>query len=225
MNDRLANWISAGWIGMDVARYRKVHLQHHAHNGSTRDPEHVSFETVRQDGGLARMILRYATMMETARLVRKYFAAPAGGRQKREVSTVERLVGLAHILVCQIVLIATFTFAGVWWAYPLWLYLAVTFNPLLSRLRFLAEHPGEGDMTVTTLAPFLETAYFAPQSFNYHCEHHGWPMVPPYRLARLHQYLREDVRFYDDRGELISPSFIAKLVEQDRAPAVQVVGD
>lgn len=223
MNDRLANWISAGWIGMEVSRYRKVHLQHHAHNGSALDPEHVSFQTVRQDGGLVRMILRYATMMESVRLIRKYFAAPDTGRS-RPGSPMARLTGLAHIFVCQGALLAAFSLAGAWWGYGLWLYLAVTFNPLLSRLRFLAEHPGEGDATVTTLAPLLETAYFAPQSFNYHCEHHGWPMIPPYRLARLHRYLREESRFYDLRGELISPSFIGKLIEQDRLPAAEATG-
>ena len=59
--------------------------------------------------------------------------------------------------------------------YPLWLYLAVTWSPLLSRLRFLVEHPGDSDLTVTTRSTVLERPLFAPLNFNYHFEHHPGP--------------------------------------------------
>ncbi|SON54594.1 Fatty acid desaturase [Hartmannibacter diazotrophicus] len=223
-NDRLANWLAAGWIGMDVAAYRKVHLKHHAHNGSKDDPEHVSLATVRQEGGLAWMILRYALGMESLRLVAKYFLKADAGKARSAIetqaksATFKRFFALTHIFGCQLALLALLLAADCWWEYPLWLYLAVSWNPLLSRLRFLAEHPGEDDATVTTLATALENSYFAPQSFNFHCEHHGWPMIPPYRLSRMHRYLRDEARFYDQRGELISGSYIGKLIELAQEP-------
>lgn len=216
LNDRLSDWLAASWIGMDTARYRAVHMQHHAHNGSLEDPEHVSFETIRREGGVLRMILSYISMMESVRLVKKYFFAEKTSGMAAPVALSARLARLAPILGCQAVLALVCLAAGAWWVYGLWLYLAMTWNPLLSRLRFLAEHPGEGQETVTTLAPLLECAYFAPQSFNYHCEHHGWPGVPPYRLKQLHRYLREEVHYYDDRADQLSPSFVGKIVEQAR---------
>ncbi|MFD1987661.1 fatty acid desaturase [Mesorhizobium newzealandense] len=218
-NDTLTNWLAAGWIGMEVARYRKIHMKHHAHNGSKDDPEHVSFATVSADGGLAWMIARYILGLESVRLFLKYFAksdAPAKKSDtpaKKQGGSSGKLWSMKHIFACQLVLATVMVVSGLWWEYAAWLYLAVTWNPLLSRLRFMAEHPGEDDMTVTTLATVLENTYFAPQSFNYHLEHHGWPMVPPYRLSKMHRFLREEVRFYDDRGELLSPSYIGKLLE------------
>jgi fatty acid desaturase len=220
-NDLLANWLAAGWIGVEVNRYRRVHMKHHAYNGSKDDPEHVSFSTVEGQGGLFRMTLRYVLGLETFRLFAKYFLRSDGSGAKRSrgasdegASTLSaRLRGMLHIFGCQAVLLAVNVAAGVWWGYALWLYLTVTWNPFLSRLRFLAEHPGEDDTTVTTLASVLENTYFAPQSFNYHCEHHGWPTIPPYRLRRMHRFLRDEVRFYDKHGELISGSYIGKLLE------------
>src|SRR5918995_2694332 len=73
INDLLANWLAAGWIGMTVENYRRIHFRHHAHNGSAEDPEHVSFATVTEAGGLLRMVVRYACLLEAFRLVRKYY--------------------------------------------------------------------------------------------------------------------------------------------------------
>ena len=63
INDRLADWLAAGWIGMTVDNSRAIHFKHHAHNGSTEDPEHVSFRTVDESGGLALMAVRYALLL------------------------------------------------------------------------------------------------------------------------------------------------------------------
>ncbi|MCB2077312.1 MAG: fatty acid desaturase [Novosphingobium sp.] len=216
-NDILANWLCAGWIGMEVAAYRKVHLQHHAHNGSAKDPEHTSMTTVRDEGGMAAMIARYVFGMEALRLVRKYFfqPSPAGKRSAGPgKGPLAKLLGMTHIAVTQVLLLAAMAAAGVWWLYPLWLYLALSWNPLLSRLRFLAEHPGEADATVTTLASWLERAFFAPQNFNYHCEHHGWPLVQPYRLVLVHRHLRDERRFFETRPELVARSFAGTLAAQ-----------
>ena len=95
--------------------------------------------------------------------------------------------------------------------YPLWLYLAVTWSPLLSRLRFLVEHPGDSDLTVTTRSTLLERPLFAPLNFNYHFEHHAWPGVPSYRLKRAHRHLRE-MSFYERHPEFANASFIGSLI-------------
>jgi len=219
INDALCNALCAGWVGMSVDRYRAVHMQHHAHNGSLDDPEHVSFKTVENEGGLARMILSYALMLHTARLARKYFSSHRRDRPGRAQSSPAVARSFVHIAVCQALLLATMMASGVWWAYPLWIYLAVTFNPLLSRLRVLAEHPGDDDTTVTTLAPFVERLYFAPQNFNYHFEHHAWPTIAPYHLAALHAHLVQG-GYFDGRERNLSGSFFRTLLEHSRTGRV-----
>lgn len=209
-NDRLANWLAAGWIGMEVSAYRKVHMQHHTHNGSALDPEHTSMAKVRAEGGMAQMIARYVLGLEALRLVRKYFFQPRAGT-KQANGRMARAIGLTPIAAAQLLLLAAMTAAGAWWLYGLWLYLALTWNPMLSRLRFLAEHPGEADATVTTRAWWLERVFFAPHNFNYHCEHHGWPTVQPYRLPLVHRHLRDTVRFFDAHPRLVATSFVGTL--------------
>jgi fatty acid desaturase len=217
LNDLLGNWLAAGWTGVEVNQYRRIHMQHHAHNGSIDDPEHVSFETVRRNGGLLRMILSYALMLESVTLVRKYFFAkeqrPARAKPAAPKPLASRLMGLSHIAGCQVMMIALCVGSGFYLAYPAWLYLAVTWNPLFSRLRFLAEHPGEDDTTVTTIASWVERSYFAPQSFNYHFEHHAWPVIPPYRLRGVHKSLRAS-GFYENRQRNLSGSFVRTLIRQ-----------
>ena len=218
INDQLADWLAAGWIGMTVDNYRRIHLRHHACNGSADDPEHVSFATVAEAGGLPTLVLRYACLSEALRLVRKYY----GGARRSE-----RAPGAAdrrskrpfphlHIVATQLILVATFLATGRPALYPIWLYLAMSWSPLLSRLRFLVEHPGDNDLTVTTRSSHLERLLFAPLNFNFHFEHHAWPAVPPYRLPRVHRHLRA-IGFYDRHPEHANASFVGSLVRRDRA--------
>jgi fatty acid desaturase len=230
-NDRLANWLAAGWIGMTVENYRRIHFQHHAHNGSADDPEHVSFATVAGEGGLLRMVLRYACLLEALRLVRKYYgakAAPAGvgkaGRGgARKESAPSKASLPAHIIGTQALLAASCWWLGLAAVYPLWLYLAVTWSPLLSRLRFLVEHPGEDDTTVSTRSTLLEKLLFAPLNFNFHFEHHAWPGLPPYRLRQAHRYLLRE-GFYERHPEYANETFLGSLArrEQEQRSALPV---
>ena len=199
-------------------QHRRIHLRHHACNGSADDPEHVSFVTVAEAGGLPTLVLRYACLSEALRLVRKYY----GGARRSE-----RAPGAAdrrskrpfphlHIVATQLILVATFLATGRPALYPIWLYLAMSWSPLLSRLRFLVEHPGDNDLTVTTRSSHLERLLFAPLNFNFHFEHHAWPAVPPYRLPRVHRHLRA-IGFYDRHPEHANASFVGSLVRRDRA--------
>jgi fatty acid desaturase len=214
INDRLANWLAAGWIGMTVDNYRRIHLRHHAHNGSADDPEHVSFATVTEAGGLLAMSLRYICLLEALRLVRKYYGrrSPLGAAAERQPRSA------AHVIGTQLFLAGACLALGLPALYAIWLYLAMTWSPLLSRLRFLVEHPGENDLTVTTRSNSLERTLFAPLNFNFHFEHHSWPAVPPYRLKRAHRHLR-GIGFYQRHPEYANASFLGSLSRRDRAEA------
>jgi fatty acid desaturase len=219
INDLLADWLAAGWIGMTVGNYRRVHLRHHAHNGSADDPEHVSFATVAEAGGLPLMVARYACLLEGLRLVRKYYGgerepgrAPPSAKQRQS----KRPSAHLHIVGAQLLLGSACLALDLAAVYPLWLYLAVSWSPLLSRLRFLVEHPGESDLTVTTRSAFWERPFFAPLNFNFHFEHHAWPNVPPYRLRQAHRHL-QGAGFYERHPEYANESFVGALVRHQQA--------
>jgi fatty acid desaturase len=215
INDLLANWLAAGWIGMTVENYRRIHFQHHAHNGSADDPEHVSFATVAGDGGLLRMVLRYACLLEALRLIKKYYGRKAGSSGAGKDCAPKRSSHHLHIVGTQLVLGTICWWLGLAAVYPLWLYLAVTWSPVLSRLRFLVEHPGEDDTTVSTRSTLLEKPFFAPLNFNFHFEHHAWPGLPPYRLRQANRYLLRE-GFYDRHPEYANASFVGSLVRREQ---------
>jgi len=222
-NDRLGNLLVAGFVGIRIQNYRRVHFVHHAENGSSADPEFIDFDTVDGKGGLRRFVLSYVTGGEVLGLLRKYYgssqvsppSAPAARRSRSPEATAtggRRFVReVSHIVVCQLVLIAAFVFiAQAWYLYIVWLYVAVTWSPLLSKLRFLVEHPGKDDRTVSTLGPWFEVLVFAPFNFNYHWEHHVWPTLPPYRLDGMHRHLVRE-GFFDRYPEFTTSSFIRSL--------------
>lgn len=213
-NDILADYLAAGFIGLFLRKYRKIHLAHHSANGSEDDPEHFGFEVVERAGGWGRFILRYAAGLELPYLLGKYHVSQDRylGDHRVRSKTVDnpRRFEKLSVLVAQAALAATFWAFGVWSLYLVWLYAAVTWSPLLSRLRFLAEHPGRGKLTLSTEGSWWERIYFAPYHFNFHLEHHLWPSVPPYRLPRAHAALLR-AGFFERHREYSAKSYIETL--------------
>jgi fatty acid desaturase len=91
-----------------------------------------------------------------------------------------------------------FAAAGAWWVWlVLWLLPMVTWLPLVSRIRNIAEHAliaqNEADplrQARTTHANFLERALVAPYWVNHHCEHHLFTQLPCWHLAEAHRMLQ-----------------------------------
>lgn len=209
INDVLGNYLAAGWTGASVPAYRDIHMQHHKYNGSKLDPEHISFSMIRERGGLLLHCMRYIFGLEALRLINKYY----GNKQDDEATKVspKKRHSKLHIFICQGVLLLVFwQVAQAPYLYALWLYMAVTWNPLLSNLRFLVEHPGESDLTVSTEGNWIERLYFAPFNFNYHLEHHLWPNLPPYRLAQAHDYLLHQ-GYFERHPEFLGSGFFSSL--------------
>jgi len=218
-NDLLGNFLSAGFIGMSVPSYRKVHFEHHKNNGSVDDPEFISMDIIRAQGGLLKLCITFLLGLRLVELIRKYYLKPiskdGNGLENRDnfdwlLSTLK----LSHVLICQVALFTVFLFADVVHFYLIWIYLAVSVSPLLSRLRFLVEHPERGETTMTTLASIWELVFFAPNSFNYHFEHHCWPSVPPYKLRKVHKELANKDFFRSNPG-FVGSSFIKPLIKRN----------
>jgi len=221
-NDLLADFFAAGFIGMLLRKYRKIHLAHHAANGSADDPEFFGYEVVTRAGGMGRFILRYALGFEVLYLLRKYHLGQdqyLGSKRIRKGSVDQpRRFEKLGIVTSQLALIGAFWAGSCLVLYPVWLYVAMTWSPLLSRLRFLAEHPGHGQLTKSTEGSWWERIYFAPYHFNFHLEHHLWPSLPPYRLGRVHAELARS-GFFERNPSFLARSFVQTLAEYERPPA------
>jgi len=215
VNDLAGNVLVAGFIGMRIQNYRRVHFVHHAENGSASDPEFIDFSVVQARGGLWRYILHYVSGGEALALVRKYYA-PRGGGLPEKRSLFDRLASMAHVAFCQAVLAGLFWLAGAPYLYLVWLYVAASWSPMLSRLRFLVEHPGKDDRTVSTHAPWYEVLFFAPYQFNYHFEHHVWPALPPYRLRQAYRHVARE-GYFERHPEYTTSSFVGSLLRESAA--------
>lgn len=224
VNDAVGNYLAAGWIGSNVGAYRSVHFEHHRKNGSADDPEFIDMSVIKAAGGLTRHCLRYMFGFELFRLVRKYYGPDMSGTKAGEASErpsgpkliVGALAQNVHVLAAQALMLAMcVVVANAWYLYLVWAYLLATWSPLTSGLRFLVEHPGSTDLTVTTPSWSLERALFAPLGFNYHFEHHAWPGVPPYRLKAAHRQLAK-AGFFDRHPEFKGTTFTRGLIDRTR---------
>lgn len=216
LNDFLGKWFMGAVIIEDIDEYRPYHAQHHKytgqpHKGKTGDPDLVlvrayplgrkSFHRwLRNDllglTGLRLYRLRIGLKLgliasERGRLIRK---KPEGGLR----GLVENLLRHYHApLLMHAIAVAVFAAAGFVWLYLVWFAAQMTVFHFVMRVRVIAEHgmtERTGEMrrnTRTTRARWWERLFFAPHNLNHHLEHHLYPGVPCYRLARLHRRLEE----------------------------------
>ena len=94
--------------------------------------------------------------------------------------------------------------SGQWWLYlALWLGPIFTLGTFVGFLRGFVDHarlrteaadptnPASERLITVVKINWLERAYLAPFSFNYHAEHHMFPSVPPYYLPQLHKLMQK----------------------------------
>ena len=198
LNMALSQWFCAWPVLADTASYRRYHLAHHAHTQQPDDPD---------------LVLSAPFPITRASYRRKFWRDITGqtGFQQRRAQVLNALGDpgwpwprrlarlrdrLGRQIAANLVLLAGFAAAGVWWAYPLlWLLPLFTWLMVITRIRNIAEHavvPDSADPfrnTRTTRANLLERALIAPYFVNYHLEHHLLFWLPCWRLPALHRIL------------------------------------
>ncbi|RYY92305.1 MAG: fatty acid desaturase [Comamonadaceae bacterium] len=180
-NRRINDWV-AHWLCSPTLRdYRPYHLQHHRFVQQTEDPDLVlsaPFPITR--ASLWRKVVRDLTGQT-------FFKQRFGGK------SVDR-----RFLVGNAIGFAAFAAAGWWWVWvAMWLLPVMTWLPLISRIRNIAEHAlidqNQADplrQARTTQANWLERALVAPYWVNYHCEHHMFTHLPCWQLPKAHRLLQ-----------------------------------
>lgn len=213
VNDVVGDLFIAFPIGMSTTLYRKTHYRHHRFTNTAEDQDLVA---QREEGewynwpktrwGCAKAILRTLFGINAHRgwILLKHWAPwnhlrdpitedfPLRARILYVSSTIAMYALIAWALTTNprvtLALIALYAIAG------------LTILNLINRLRVAAEHLGvlgthELNSTRTVLPSPWERFFIAPYGVNYHIEHHLFPSVPGYNLAKLHRELMHDPEF------------------------------
>ena len=199
-NDGAVSWLACYPIWSDLLGYRRYHLRHHAKTWTDDDPDlalatpfpitRASFwRKVGRDlsGRTGLKFLRFAAGRDRGT------AGSWRARLRRGLGT----PCFRGMLITNTALLAVVTLAGSPWLYLLWVGAYLTWNPLVTRIRSIAEHSMPRDrndellQTRTTIARPWERLLIAPNRVNYHLEHHLLMTVPHYTLPRMHRMLRE----------------------------------
>ncbi|MEM8921582.1 MAG: fatty acid desaturase family protein, partial [Pseudomonadota bacterium] len=185
LNDFVGHWLTGGPINVSVYAYRAYHLKHHKYAGTKEDPD-------------LTLVKGYPVTRDSLR--RKFirdFTGQTGVRDTIYELKKFRLPKHAPWLAFHVVLLASLAAVGALWAYALWWAARLFAYPAIVRLRLIGEHgvainrlssdPREN--TGTTRANWIERIFIAPNSVNFHLEHHHFAAVPGYNLPEMHRLL------------------------------------
>lgn len=196
--DLIANLFAAyPLLFLTVEGYARVHLTHHTHFFTERDPDHLrksgdDWAIPMSVSRLARLLVRDVLGLNVIRLVRgKKHAGAHSASFSRKAHPAARpafLIGLVILL----------TLTGTWQLFLLyWLLPLLTVFQVIVRWGALAEHqynlPGA---TVAESTPLIEPSWLdrllLPNlNFSLHVYHHDFPGVSASNLPALHRLYRE----------------------------------
>jgi len=183
LNDVLGNLFCAFPLGLTLGGYRRYHFAHHRFLGTDQDPENAH-----------KRLLKQWALPARARRVLPWFVADllgggvphlvAAGKLTRPVSVAETFgLGLEWLVALGVA-----WRLGVVWIPVLWIAGIVTVFWSGVRLRIWTEHLGTKDTHRIQVPRWLAIAIM-PHDIGLHWEHHHFPSVPFYNLARLRALL------------------------------------
>ena len=196
LNEFVGVWVVAPPGFGNMKAYMRGHLEHHRQAGTRQDPDLPNY----RDYPITRKRLR--------RKLKRDITGQTGWRQVKSIGTAtgnirqlnpESRACLLRGLVMNGLILGTLMAAGQGWLYLMWVGAFVFTQPLVSRVRQIAEHAAVPDLydpdprknTRTLYAGPVERMIFCPHGVNYHLEHHFLASVPIYRLKEMHRLLLE----------------------------------
>jgi fatty acid desaturase len=198
LNDVAGNWLCAYPVWSDIGPYRRYHLQHHAKNWTSEDPDmNLAMPFPVTWASMRRKIGRDLSGQTAWKRVQYVLKRDLGGLNIQQFGGNDSWRNLRGVAITNLVLLAVLAASGHPALYLLWLGAWFTTHHLVVRLRSIAEHamiPDPNDPlrnTRTTVARWWERLLIAPNYVNYHLEHHLIMTVPHYNLPRMHRLLRE----------------------------------
>jgi len=219
-NQFFGHWFGGMPLLVPMDFYRPYHLSHHSKTGTKDDPDVKNIQQypvtrwslvrkfIRDFSGLSGVKIIFGVVFYV--LPNRSGDAVSMGRQtskgRGEFDVKLALKNYAQALSFHAAFFSIFWLAGAPSLYVYWWVCLVFVYPFIIRMRQIAEHGAMTklssddvrDTTRTTLARWWERLIFAPNFVNFHCEHHYLPTVPSYRLAEMHDLLKQR-GFYDDK--------------------------
>lgn len=185
VDEFVGHYIVGAPMNISLHAYRAYHLKHHKHAGTPNDPD-IGF------------VKNYPVSKSS--IQRKFIRDFTGQTGFRETVMKIRKFKLSRNwpwLTFHVLLLGTLIAVGAPWAYLMWWVAELCVFPAIVRLRQIGEHGAAPDRTSldprlntgTTVAPFWQRIFLAPNDVNYHLEHHYLAAVPPYNLPKLHHIL------------------------------------
>lgn len=201
LNDLVGDWLVAPPTFNNMRAYMRGHLHHHRLAGTREDPDLPNY----QDYPITRARLRRKLLRDlSGRTGWRSLGRIGAGLANLQALKPETRAALLRGLAVNGLMLAVLTAFGAPWLYLLWVAAYVFANPLISRVRQVAEHAAVPDLydldprlnTRTLEAGPIARLVFCPHDINYHLEHHLLASVPIYRLRTLHDLLKRR-GFYD----------------------------
>jgi fatty acid desaturase len=159
LNDFVGNWLCAYPVWSDLRPYRRYHLQHHAKNWTTEDPDlnlAMPFPVTR--ASMRRKIWRDLTGQTAWKRMKYTLKRDLGGMNIQQFGSNRGWRNLRGVAITNLVLLGALAACGHGALYLLWIGAWFTTHHLVVRLRSIAEHamvPNPSDPlnnTRTTLA-------------------------------------------------------------------------
>ena len=214
-NRKVNDWVAMHLCSASLREYRPYHLQHHRFVQQSEDPDLVlSAPFPIRRASFARKVVRDLTgqtfvKQRFGHILNRVKTRKAGESVLSLIA--EEVAKDSRFLIGNALGFALFFAAGLGWVWALmWLLPMMTWLPLVSRVRNIAEHAlirqNEADplrQARTTHANGLERMLLAPYWVNYHCEHHLFTAVPCWNLPHAHRLLqrsRVTSRMETERG-------------------------
>jgi fatty acid desaturase len=211
LNDLVGRLLAIA-AGLSMCTYRVVHRLHHNHLYGRQDPDialHGGYP--RGKGYLLRKLATDLTGLTAWKTYSYFFGAPAANTETniaqrplddtapalRRAALRDRNTVVAVQIALPLIIVTVFGWSGLLKYVALWVLPALTVLQAILRLRAIFEHgaPAGYDSPLRAArtnraGPLMRLALF-PHHVNYHVEHHLFPAVPHYNLARLHAELTQ----------------------------------
>ena len=196
INQFVGDWLVSPPGLSNMNAYMRTHHPHHRLAGTRDDPDLPNYQDYPiTRSRLKRKLLRDITGRTGIRTIR--FIAN-NIRQLHKLDAENRNCTLRGI-AANLLMFGVLSAIGEGWLYLMWPAAIIFVQPLVSRVRQVAEHAAVPDLyhpdarknTRTVYSSFLSRIMFCPHQVNYHLEHHLLPTVPKYNLSLMHRLLRD----------------------------------